>query len=215
MGISTQPVEGGPAYIVRNVVYACSRHPLKLNQMPSGLLIFHNTFVADGHAGAMSAGFQNCRIYNNLSLGKRSDYLISGGTSTPTSDLDFNGYRLHAPKNTDTRWRIHWQRVHPGFSPSGGGLNESVSARTFDDFARLTHQRFERHGAWPVDYGEFVNCPEPNIDANQHDARPIDLRLRADSTAINKGKRLPGFNKEHPDLGAYEFGQQTPLYGPR
>ena len=215
MGISTQPVEGGPAYIFRNVVYACSRHPLKLNQMPSGLLIFHNTFVADGQAGAVSAGFQNSRIYNNLFLGKRSDYLLSGGTTTPTSDLDFNGYRVHKPKNPDAKWRIHWLRIHPGFSPSGGGLNEALSARSLDDFARLTHQRFERHGGWPIDWGDFVNSPEPDVEADQHDARPIDLRLQADAIAIDKGKHLPGFNGESPDLGAHEFGESLPIYGPR
>jgi hypothetical protein len=33
--------------------------------------------------------------------------------------------------------------------------------------------------------------------------------------AIDKGKRLPGFPEESPDLGAYEFGQQPPIYGPR
>lgn len=215
MGISTQPVEGGPAYIFRNTVYACSRNPLKLNQMPSGLLVFHNTLVADGEAGAMTAGFQNSRIYNNLFVGKDGNYLVSGGTPTPTSDLDFNGYRIHEPRNPDTKWRIHWQRVHPGFSLSGGGLNAALSARTLDDFARLTHQRFERHGAWPVDYNDFVNCPPPDVNADQHDARPVDLRLRAGSTAIDKGKRLPGFNGDRPDLGAYEFGHELPVYGPR
>jgi hypothetical protein len=214
MGISTQPVEGGPAYIYRNTVYGCSRHPLKLNVSPSGLLIFHNTFVADGHAGAMSH-FQNSQIYNNIFVGRESDYLVSGGTTTPTSDVDYNAYRLHPPRNTDARFRIHFIRVFPGRTMSGGGLHAALTTKTFDQFARLTHQRFERHGAWFADYTDFAQCPIPDVDADQHDARPVDLRLREGSTMRDKGKRLTGFNAEAPDLGAYELGQQLPVYGPR
>jgi hypothetical protein len=181
---------------------------------PSGLLIFHNTFVADGHAGAMSH-FQNSRIYNNIFVGRESDYLISGGTSTPTSDVDYNAYRVHPPKNADARFRIHFIRVFPGRTMSGGGLHADLATRTLDEFARLTHQRFERHGAWPVDYADFVQCPIPDVEADQHDARPVDLRLRAGSAMLDKGKRLIGFNGEAPDLGAYEFGKELPVYGPR
>jgi hypothetical protein len=53
------------------------------------------------------------------------------------------------------------------------------------------------------------------VEADQHDARPMDLRLRAGSAMLDKGKRLIGFNSEAPDLGAYEFGQPLPVYGPR
>lgn len=110
---------------------------------------------------------------------------------------------------------MYWRRIHPGFSPSGGGLNDALSAQTLDEFARLSHQRFERHGAWPIDYDDFLNCPEPDVEADQHDARPLDLRLREGSTAVDKGKRLVGFNAAPPDLGAYERGEPVPLYGCR
>jgi hypothetical protein len=47
----------------------------------------------------------------------------------------------------------------------------------------------------------------------------VDLRLKAGSAAIDAGEPLPGFNDgfagKGPDLGAYEVGQEIPLYGPR
>jgi hypothetical protein len=53
------------------------------------------------------------------------------------------------------------------------------------------------------------------VESDQHDTRPVDLRLRKGSAMLDKGKRLIGFNDEAPDLGAYEFGQQPTVYGPR
>jgi hypothetical protein len=219
MGISTQPVEGGPGYIFRNVVYANTRSPLKLNQMPSGLLIFHNTFVSDGPAGHFQSGFQNSLIYNNLFVGKGSDHVIAGGTTTPTTRIDFNGYRFWEPENANKSWRIHWQRVHPGFTPSGGGLNDSFSARSLDEFAQLSHLRFERHGFADIDYTDFANCPPPRPTENQHDTSPIDLHLVEGSRALDRGIVLPyfsdGYQGKAPDLGAYERGALPPHYGPR
>jgi hypothetical protein len=47
----------------------------------------------------------------------------------------------------------------------------------------------------------------------------MDFRLRAKSAAIDAGMVLPtindGFAGKAPDLGAYEFGQTLPDYGPR
>jgi hypothetical protein len=47
----------------------------------------------------------------------------------------------------------------------------------------------------------------------------VDLRLKAGCAAIDAGEVLPGFNDgfkgKAPDLGAYEFGDELPQYGPR
>lgn len=219
MGISTQPVEGGPGYIYRNTVYASSRSPLKLNMSPSGLLIFHNTFIADGTAALFSGGNQNILIYNNLFIGKGKGDLINGGTVTASTDLDYNAYRNHITDDHKGPWVIRWNRFHPGYTPSGGGLNDTVVSRSFDEFARATYNRYEQHGGWWVDYDDFVTARAPDVDADQHDERPLDLRLRDDSAAIDKGKTLIGFNDDHtgaaPDLGAMEHGQAPPHYGPR
>jgi hypothetical protein len=46
-----------------------------------------------------------------------------------------------------------------------------------------------------------------------------DLRLKAGTAAIDAGAPLPnvndGFRGRAPDLGAYEFGDKLPHYGPR
>ena len=59
--------------------------------------------------------------------------------------------------------------------------------------------------------------------ANPADERQVypaaDLRLRSESAAIDSGEPLPGLNdgfaNAAPDLGAYEFKQPLPQYGPR
>ena len=46
-----------------------------------------------------------------------------------------------------------------------------------------------------------------------------DLSLQADSAAVDKGVVLANVNDNYtgsaPDLGAYEFGEPLPHYGPR
>ena len=55
------------------------------------------------------------------------------------------------------------------------------------------------------------------VDEERHE--PPDLRLRPGSAAVDAGVRLPnvndGFTGSAPDLGAYEVGQELPVYGPR
>jgi hypothetical protein len=52
-----------------------------------------------------------------------------------------------------------------------------------------------------------------------YDAKDIDFRLKPGSPVIDRGIPLPnvtdGFAGRAPDLGAIEFGEQPPHYGPR
>ena len=219
MGISTQPLQGGPGYIFRNVVYATTRSPLKLNQKPAGLFIFHNTLIGGRGAGSLSKGFQNSLVHNNLFVGKQGEWTIAGGTSTVSTDVDFNGHRFYPhPRKPKRGWRIHWSRCHPWFKPAGAGISSEGTARDLAGFARITPGRLERHGI-TVDYDAFVKCPPPSPAENQHDESPIDLRLRTGSRAMDMGKPLPYFSDgstgKAPDLGAYELGAAVPHYGPR
>jgi len=47
----------------------------------------------------------------------------------------------------------------------------------------------------------------------------VDLRLRAGAAAVDAGVELPNitdrFQGSAPDLGAYEYGEPLPHYGPR
>jgi len=75
-----------------------------------------------------------------------------------------------------------------------------------------------------VDYDVFVNVPR--LDAQDtatvqkvYKAESFDFRLKAGSAAVDRGMKLPnvtdGFSGAAPDLGAIEFGQAPPHYGPR
>jgi hypothetical protein len=75
-----------------------------------------------------------------------------------------------------------------------------------------------------VDYDVFVNVPR--LDAQDlknvqklYKAAEFDFRLKPGSAAVDRGVILPnvtdGFSGAAPDLGALEFGQAAPHYGPR
>jgi hypothetical protein len=66
-----------------------------------------------------------------------------------------------------------------------------------------------------------MRAQAPNDPDPQHLYWPkdYDLRLRPHSKAIDAGVMLPniddGYTGKAPDLGAYEYGQAVPHYGPR
>jgi hypothetical protein len=67
----------------------------------------------------------------------------------------------------------------------------------------------------------FVNVPRPERSDPQRLYNPedMDFRLKPHSAAIDAGTMLATINDTYagkaPDLGAYEFGQPLPDYGPR
>lgn len=213
MGVSAQPLYGGPGYIFRNVVYNSTRSPFKPNRQPAGLFVANNTFIGWGSAGRWSVGWQNTQIYNNLFFGTdRGPGVIWTGTSTPeTSRMDYNGWHLFRPGERYSFW---WKFPRPVRVPTGGALSDESALTTWDQFRELTG--LERHGV-VVDYSTFVRAPEPT----GRDGRlpQLDLQLRSGSKAVNKGHILPtitdGFAGSAPDLGAYELGSPPPRYGPR
>ncbi len=90
--------------------------------------------------------------------------------------------------------------------------------KTLQDYSETTGQ--EKHSVL-VDFNTFVNVGIPNNSDPQHVYKPedYDFRLRPGSAAIDKGMVIPtitdGFTGQAPDLGALEFGQPVPHYGPR
>ena len=59
--ISFQPIFGGPAYAIRNVVVNVANEQMKFHALggtppeePSGVLVYHNTFVSPAHALALA-----------------------------------------------------------------------------------------------------------------------------------------------------------------
>lgn len=103
------------------------------------------------------------------------------------------------------------------------------------DYAQTPPQRFktlaelsaatgqETHGV-EVDYDIFENLrppipPDSSKGNPPYDTADLNFRLKPGSKAMDAGVRIPnvndGFAGRAPDLGAYEVGQQAPVYGPR
>jgi hypothetical protein len=63
-------------------------------------------------------------------------------------------------------------------------------------------------------HGEHWTAPKATLEEK---GRPHpDLSLKPNSPAIRAGTRVPNIiEKENPDLGALQFGQPTPHFGPR
>jgi hypothetical protein len=90
--------------------------------------------------------------------------------------------------------------------------------KTLKEYSAATGQ--DKHSVL-VDYDVFVHAPAPDYSDPTHVVPPesIDLRLKPSSRAVDAGTVLPnitdGFTGKAPDLGAYEYGQPLPHYGPR
>ena len=81
-GISAQPANGGPLYVFRNAIYNVLYSPFKLHNDTSGVVILHNTSVADGIPWHIEPGGEtvnNVTTRNNLFIGSSGPALRSTG----------------------------------------------------------------------------------------------------------------------------------------
>lgn len=213
MGISAQPLYGGPGYVYRNVVYNTTRSPFKPNRQPAGLFVVNNTFIGWGSAGRWSSGWQNTQIYNNLFFGTDGGpgVIWTGAGDGGSSRMDYNGWHLFRPGEKYSFW---WKFTRPTRVPHQSGLADESAFGSWNEFREATGM--ERHGV-TVDYSIFERVPPPS--GRDGRAPALDLRLRPGSRAVDAGRVLPtitdGFRGSAPDLGAYEAGLPAPHYGPR
>ena len=99
--------------------------------------------------------------------------------------------------------------------------NQAQRFKSLPELASATGA--ETHGV-EVDYDIFERVrppspPDSSKPGTPYEASDLDFRLKPGSKAMDAGTPLPnvndGFAGKAPDLGAYEFGQQVPVYGPR
>lgn len=214
-GLSAQPVYGGPAYYIRNVLYhvptGCG---LKFNVKPSGMVLYHNTLITEALPGDI---YSNVLFRNNLILGTdvpgRNVFRFSNATAY--SSYDYNGYRLN-PKATD---QFLWLAPKPG-TQVDYELDRN-SAKRLPSFTALQQASGQEAHGMEVNYDIFENLRPPDA-AKPHavyHARDINFRLKPGSKAVDAGILIPNINDDHtgraPDLGAYETGKPEPHYGPR
>ncbi|HET8722221.1 MAG TPA: hypothetical protein VFM24_09355 [Nitrospira sp.] len=189
MGISFQPVWGGPVYAVRNLIYNTAVAPYKLNQEPSGLFILHNTSIRTGWAWLQYGAYaSNISFHNNITIGTKPVHLMP---FLQMAGIDYNGWAPDGEFKFDYAWR---------------------------NFSELSRQSpYERHGrllTGPVFVSKIV--APPNFDLFMPRPTPV---LHPASNAVDAGRRLPNINDDYtgeaPDLGALERGRDIPTYGAR
>ncbi len=217
-GLSAQPIYGGPAYFIRNVLYHLPwGQALKFKNRPAGLVVYHNTIIAENRNAEV---FSNAHLRNNLFLGADVPgyEIFRFPNATSYSTFDYNGYRP-APNAKD---QYLWK------APPAGKLRdyqlERAERSDLQPFGSLADLRAatgqERHGL-EVDYDIFENLrrPDPDKPHAVYDALDLNFRLKPGSKAVDAGLRLPNVNDDYtgkaPDLGAYEVGRPAPVYGPR
>ncbi len=191
MGISFQPVWGGPVYAFRNIIYNTAKAPYKLNQEPSGFFILHNTSIRSGWAWLQyGEAVSNFAFHNNITIG--TDRAVHMTPYIQMAAIDYNGWSPDGVFKFDYAWT---------------------------DFASLRRQSpYERHGRLltsPV-FADPVALP-PRFESFM--PPPSALELDAGSNAVDAGLRLANINDdytgERPDLGVLERGHELPQYGIR
>lgn len=207
VGLSSQPGLGGPTYFIRNAIYNSTYAPFKLHRFSQGDVILHNTVVKVGDGMACFAGqpFDHALFRNNLCIGgpdggvKWGGYGCGSGNAAginacgPNSSFDYDGLGTMLPN-----------------------FHGVINKWQFTSLPNTDPQGYEAHGV-KVDMGVFEKLEYPAKGQTQYPAQ--DMRLKAGAVAVDAGLALPGVNDSFaggaPDLGAYELGQELPLYGPR
>jgi len=197
-GISFQPMDGAPWYVVRNQV--AGRNALKLVDNPTlgRLLIAHNTFVGRGdYLVTFAHELVRAQSSNNLWIHVTPGDIWEGywgeGIHWRT-DLDHDGFYWHP----DTDYPFYWDGVnYPSFAAFRDGTG------------------LEAHGI-VVDVATCFASLDMPLEGT---IPPQWMTLAAGSGAIDAGIPLPnvddGYTGALPDLGAFEYGAALPHYGPR
>jgi len=209
--ISLQPVNGGPAYVFRNIAINTQNEQLKMHangtNEPSGYLAFNNTFVSNsfGHAwnNQTAAACHYFVIENNLFQGPipLTANEVDVTCNQDHATIDYDSY------NTDGQFAFTLNGVYT----------------RFPNFANLqSTSPLEHHGqiltAVCPNGSVFTSCLLP--PANNQTLTPAqDVTPGSGSGAFDKALLLPNVNDQFvgagPDVGAVESGCVQPIYGPR
>jgi len=219
-GMSPQPIFGGPAYFVRNVVYNGAYGPLKVQGDPAGVLVYQNTYV--GEVAQLSPA-SNLHFRNNLILGQRARQAVFAiDTYTNYSSSDYNGFFVSPERPLAgaqaTPFAFQWNSPPTGTAADFTSPRQVRRFATLAEYAKATGQ--DAHST-EIDYSVFRAAGPPDFSkpTQLYDPAVVDLRLREGSAAVDAGVELPGitdgFTGRAPDLGAYEVGAPPVHYGPR
>jgi len=213
-GYSSQPIFGGPAYFIRNILYHTpSGTAFKFSGKPAGLFVYHNTIIGENVMGDASS---NVHFRNNLYLGRDEPGrgIFRMGSASDTYSTDYNGYRPNAGVKDQYFF----------FSPAKGQKVYEPKREDWKSYETLAAFRAgtgqEAHGI-EVDFDIFEKLSPPN-QKNRHavyHAMDLNFKLKPGSKAVDAGVVIPNVNEDFagraPDLGAIEVGKPEIKYGPR
>lgn len=216
-GLSGQPIFGGPAYYYRNVLYHIKGGaPFKFLAVPAGLIVFHNTVLAENRMGGL---YSNAHFRNNLFLGNDipNRPIAALPNATSYSTYDHNGYRPSRVVDDNYLW----------LAPEKGqlrnyDLNMKEHGKVFKTLREMAAATGHERNGIEVDYDIFVDLgPTAGAaDPNRiYHAANLNFQLKPGSKAVDAGEIIPTINDDvtgtAPDLGALEVGKPLPVYGPR
>ncbi len=207
--LSFQPIFGGPAYAIRNVLYNVADEQFKLHSNGStptvGAVLYHNTVVRYDREVQCSTNISPLWfvVENNLFVGPA------------VLDPDLHAVRWDVPEvNTGT---IDYN----GFFPDGQyeyGYDKTTTGVTYATFAdAVAGGLWDTHSVL-VSASVFAGGLTAPSDWNPS-VMPTVPTPAAGSGAVDKGTILAnvndGFVGAGPDLGAVEVGCAAPIYGVR
>jgi len=200
MGVSVQPIAGGPAYIVRNEFFNLESVPIKMHNQTTGFIVAHNTGVKVGNGhGDNGAMWRNVTFRNNVFIGTAYAFEFTTVRDEGFRDFDYNAWGTTRAIGSGGPW-FKWENVR------------------YDRMVDLP-SGVEDNGV-EVGMSDLIAAGLPsnwNVAASPGVA---DLRLVSGSAAINAGANLDNLNDAFavvgdPDMGAFEYGSALPDYGPR
>jgi hypothetical protein len=202
-GISFQPQNGGPWFILRNQIVQNVESPFKFRTTDRFVLL-HNTIVNWGTAWPSDA-MMCCNEEHLMRSFSRNNLWIAvqGGqiwgfdsfTRDWRTDLDYDGFDWGTAPNPFTYGGVAYADL-PSLSAASGLEGSGIRVAK---------------GSCFVTFNVPTAPPSP--------VPPQVMTLRPDCNAVDAGQVLPGINDDFagaaPDLGAYESGLPTPVFGPR
>jgi hypothetical protein len=196
-GISYQPQNGSPWYILRNQLVGFMEAPFKFRTTDRSV-IAHNTIVMWGRMFSVNdAHLLQSIVKNNLWVSASGGRIWDFGSSVRGWATDFNDNGFDWSSNTSP-FRY------------GGVLYSSLTAFAAASGLEANGRQISRTACFTT-----FNVPGP---------APVPIpaqvmSLKAGCTAVDAGLVLPnindGFTGAAPDLGAFELGHPDPSYGPR
>ena len=201
MGVSVQPIRGGPAYIFRNEFFNLESVPIKMHNYTTGFVVIHNTGAkhGDGH-GDNGAMWRNAIFRNNLFLGTRYAFEFTTVPDEGFRDFDYGAWGTTRDIGSPSDPYFKWNNVrYDHIADLPAGVEDHGLEIGFDDL---------KNAALPPDW-DVAAVPGSR-----------DLRLEAGAPAVDAGTVLDNLNDPFvlfgpPDMGAFELGQPLPSYGPR